>query len=171
MIDQEAFRREQLAPFFGSNPRLLRAFEDQALAVAETSTAAGVAVAATEALQDATVLCLSANGAFTGERVFQVDVAGLLLEDNGSTVTLRAKVENPTPFGVTFAPIGDATFILPLSGTLVTQEAAQTLVAKTLNAPKVSGLANAADDAAAAGAGVPVGSMYRNGSVLMVRVA
>lgn len=35
----------------------------------------------------------------------------------------------------------------------------------------LSALANAADDAAAATAGVPVGGLYRNGSVLMVRAA
>lgn len=35
----------------------------------------------------------------------------------------------------------------------------------------ISGLVNAANDGAAASAGVPVGAMYRNGSVLMVRVA
>ena len=33
------------------------------------------------------------------------------------------------------------------------------------------GLINAVDDVAAASAGVPIGGMYRNGSVLMVRVA
>lgn len=32
-------------------------------------------------------------------------------------------------------------------------------------------LSNAVDDAAAATAGVPIGGLYRNGSVLMVRVA
>jgi hypothetical protein len=32
-------------------------------------------------------------------------------------------------------------------------------------------LKNAANDAAAATAGVPVGELYRNGSVLMVRIA
>lgn len=32
-------------------------------------------------------------------------------------------------------------------------------------------LANFANDAAAAAGGVPIGSMYRNGSILMVRVA
>lgn len=32
-------------------------------------------------------------------------------------------------------------------------------------------LVNAANDAAAAGAGIPVGGLYRNGSVVMVRVA
>ena len=35
----------------------------------------------------------------------------------------------------------------------------------------ISSLVNAINDAAAASAGVPVGGMYRNGSVLMVRVA
>lgn len=35
----------------------------------------------------------------------------------------------------------------------------------------ISSLVNAVDDAAAAAAGVPVGGMYRDGSVLMVRVA
>lgn len=35
----------------------------------------------------------------------------------------------------------------------------------------LSGLANYANDTAAATGGVPVGGMYRNGSVLMVRVS
>ena len=35
----------------------------------------------------------------------------------------------------------------------------------------LNGLTNAANDAAAAAAGVPVGSLYRNGSVIQVRVA
>lgn len=37
--------------------------------------------------------------------------------------------------------------------------------------PQGSALVNAADDAAAATAGVVVGGFYRNGSVVMVRVA
>jgi len=35
----------------------------------------------------------------------------------------------------------------------------------------LSSLADAVDDSAAAGAGVAVGQMYRDGSVLMIRVA
>lgn len=38
-------------------------------------------------------------------------------------------------------------------------------------ATMLGGLHNAVDDAAAATAGVAIGAMYRNGSVLMVRVA
>lgn len=36
--------------------------------------------------------------------------------------------------------------------------------------PSLDALTNAADDAAAASAGVPLGRLYRNGSVLMIRV-
>lgn len=35
----------------------------------------------------------------------------------------------------------------------------------------LAGLTDAADDAAASGAGVPVGGMYRTGSILKVRIA
>ena len=41
----------------------------------------------------------------------------------------------------------------------------------TLTTPSLAGLTDAADDAAAAGAGVPVGQVYRTGSTLKVRVA
>jgi fermentation-respiration switch protein FrsA (DUF1100 family) len=37
--------------------------------------------------------------------------------------------------------------------------------------PVLSSLTDAADDTAAAGAGVPVGALYRNGSVLQIRVS
>jgi hypothetical protein len=39
-----------------------------------------------------------------------------------------------------------------------------------VNAPAFTGLQNAATDAAAAALSVPVGGVYRNGSVLMIRV-
>lgn len=42
---------------------------------------------------------------------------------------------------------------------------------KLLNGAGGMVLANAANDAAAATAGVPVGALYRNGSVVMIRVA
>lgn len=45
-----------------------------------------------------------------------------------------------------------------------------TLGAASSNAPSLTGLQNAANDGAAAAAGVPVGGVYRNGSVLMIRV-
>lgn len=44
-------------------------------------------------------------------------------------------------------------------------------ISKSAPPANIAGLANAANDAAAAAAGVPITGMYRNGSVLMVRVA
>jgi len=47
------------------------------------------------------------------------------------------------------------------------------LLHKKVNAPVVTvgSLGNYADDTAAAAGGIPVGGLYRNGSVVMVRVA
>ncbi len=47
-----------------------------------------------------------------------------------------------------------------------------THIASNLSSPvKISGLSNAADDTAAATAGVPVNGLYRDGSVLKIRVS
>lgn len=43
--------------------------------------------------------------------------------------------------------------------------------AQEVNRLSLASLVNAVDDTAAATAGVPVGGLYRNGSVLMIRVA
>jgi hypothetical protein len=43
-------------------------------------------------------------------------------------------------------------------------------ISKSAPPANIAGLLNAANDGAAATGGVPVGGMYRNGSVLMVRV-
>lgn len=170
MITNPIFLREDLAQFFGSNPRLMRAFEDQSAAVQETTEAVSSTVAATESLQDATVVVLSANGAFTNERILQLE-PGLEMVDNGTHVTIRLEgVARTSDYDVTLIPPGDATLFLPLTGTLVTRENAETLAQKTLSAPKLTALGNHVDDVAAAAGGVPVGGVYRNGSVVMVRV-
>ena len=59
----------------------------------------------------------------------------------------------------------------PLTGILATVGNIETLTNKTLAAPKLSGLGDYADDAAAAGGGVPVGGVYRTGSALKIRVS
>jgi hypothetical protein len=61
-------RRDDLAQFFGSNPRLMRAFEEHSAALEEATNG----VADTQAMKDATVIVLSANGDFTNERLLQV---------------------------------------------------------------------------------------------------
>ena len=53
-----------------------------------------------------------------------------------------------------------------------TVSALTTYVASTLTNPvKISSLTNAADDTAAASAGVPVNGLYRDGSTLKIRVS
>lgn len=162
----ETLRRDDLAQFFGSNPRLLAAFEDQAQAV-ETNTNA---VADTAALKDATVIVLSANGDFTNERVLELG-DGIDIEVNDTTVKFSVKdVARTADFGVTLIPPAEVELFLPPEGTLVSAESPAFLENKTLSAPALDTIGNYANDAAAAAGGVPVTGVYRNGSVLMVRV-
>ena len=165
--------RADLAQFFGKNPRLLRAFEDQARAVTENAEGLKTTATATKSLQDAGVIVLAPNEEFTNERVLQIG-RGLSAIDDGQYLTIRTSDNVPLVGGgflVNFAVGGNANLVLPLTGTLSTLANPEVLSNKTLAAPKVSGLGNYADDAAAAAGGVAVGSVYRNGSALMVRVA
>lgn len=166
MTDAPILRRDDLAEFFGSNPRLLRAFEEQAAAVQNATDG----VAETSALKDATVIVLSANGDFTNERVLEIG-DGIDVDITDTTVRISVKdVARTQDYLVTFAPPGDVTLALPAEGTLASLENAETLLSKTLDAPKLTGFGNYANDAAAAAGGVPVTGVYRNGSVMMVRV-
>lgn len=162
--------RDLLAAAFPNQPRLVSAFENQSIAVAETAEAASGNVEATTALQEATVLTLSANATLTNERVLAIG-DGLTSSDDGTSYTLSSTGPLVSGgFTVTFYPAGDAQLILPISGTLATRAGVETFLNKTLTAPKIGGLGNYANDAAAAAGGVPVTGVYRNGSVLMVRV-
>jgi hypothetical protein len=165
--------RHLLEKYFGREPRLLRAFEAQSIAVEATADGLRTTATATENLQDATVIVLSPNGAFTNERQLVLG-QGLSAVDDGARLTIRTSQSVPLVnggFTVNFTVGGNAAILLPLTGTMATTEGVETLSGKTLAAPIVSGLGNYADDAAAASGGVPVGGMYRNGSHLMVRVA
>lgn len=159
-------RRDDLEQFFGNNPRLLRAFEDQSLAVQDATEGVG----ATAALKDATVIVLSSNGDFTNERVLEIG-DGIDIDITETAVKLSVKdVARTADFGVTFIPPAEIELFLPPEGTLVAAEIETILLKKTLDAPKLTGLGNYANDAAAAAGGVPVTGMYRNGSVLMIRI-
>lgn len=165
--------RDLLAKYFGNDPRLVRAFEDQAAAVATATDGLSTTAEATEALQDASVIVLAPNGAFTNERQLVLG-QGLTATDDGSRVTVRTSATVPLVNGgfvVTLTVGGAANILLPLSGTMATLTNPEVLSNKTLSAPKLSTIGNYVDDAAAATGGVPVGGMYRDGSTLKVRVA
>lgn len=165
--------RHLLVKYFGADPRLVRAFEDQSIAVDATVSGLQTTAKATEAIQDATVITLSENAAFTNERRLVLG-QGLSAVDDGSTLTIRTSNTVPLVNGgfvVNFTTGGTTSILLPLSGTMATLQNPETLSNKTLAAPKVSGLGDYADDTAAAAAGVPVSGLYRTGSALKIRVA
>lgn len=165
--------REMLNRFFGEDPRMLREMELLLQSVDSSAEGLATAATATEKLQDASFIVLAGNDASTNERVLSLG-RGLSGDDDGSTLRLRTSDAVPIingGFPVNFTVAGISSVQLPLSGTLATRENPETLERKTLDEPKISSLGNYANDAAAAAGGVPVEGIYRNGSVLMVRVA
>jgi hypothetical protein len=114
---------------------------------------------------------LSANGDFTNERVLQVG-DGIGIEITDTHVRLFTENVARTREGeVTLIPPADVELFLPPEGTLVSEESAAVLYQKALDAPRLQSIPNFANDAAAAAGGVDIAQIYRNGSVLMVRVA
>jgi hypothetical protein len=117
MTDLPSFRRDDLAQFFGSNPRLMRAFEEHSAALEEATNG----VADTQAMKDATVIVLSANGDFTNERLLQVG-DGIDIEITADRVRLSVKdVARTQDHGVTFVPPGEVILFLPPDGTLISE--------------------------------------------------
>lgn len=170
----EAFflTREALVRAFGE--RDARRFEALQQTVSETGVASAANVAATDALLDATLIVLSPNAELRGERVLVLG-AGLafdLTEDGKVGIVLGTEtVRARGGYLVSLVAAGDSEVVVPLAGILATRENVEVLKNKTLDAPKLGGLGNYANDAAAAAGGVEVGGTYRNGSVVMVRVA
>lgn len=165
--------RRMLAQVFPDNPRLVQAFEAQSKAVDDTTAGLTTQAQATEKLQDAAVIVLAGNQAFTNERVLQLG-QGLTGEDDGSVLKLRTSSKVPLVNGdftlfITLA--GNSSVAIPLNGILATLANVEILSNKTLAAPKIDGLGDYADDTAAAAGGVPVKGIYRTGNALKVRLA
>lgn len=153
------FTRDALARHFGNDHRTIAALEQLFDEVEANGAKLASTADATDELNDATVLTLSPNATLNNERVLQLD-AGLDADDDGIFLTLKlVSVARTEGFGVTFIADGDSELIVPLAGTV--------LVAEHIGAQL---LGNFANDAAAAAGGVPIEGLYRNGSVLMVRV-
>jgi hypothetical protein len=153
------FLREALARHFGDDHRTIAAFEQLFNSVETNGATVASNAEATEQLQDATVITLSANATLNNERILKL-APGLKAVDDGEflTITLEdvARSEN---YAVTFIAQGDSQLAVPLVGTVLVKEHIGASV-----------FGNYANDAAAAAAGVPIEGLYRNGSVLMVRV-
>ena len=139
----------------------------------ENATKLAANVDATEALSDAAVIVLSANEAFTNERVLKLG-EGLSASDVDGELTIFADNELPHALGgfrINFTATAATALSLPTQGRLATTDQPETLLEKTLSAPIVSNIGNYLDDAAAATGGVPVGGIYHNAGALRVRLA
>ena len=85
---------------------------------------------------------------------------------NLTTVKLGNNADTSKNFLIQVPSVADGTL------TISRENGSQTVLSiDTAGRPSFPQLANYANDAAAASGGVPVGSMYRNGSILMQRVA
>ncbi|RPF70445.1 hypothetical protein [Aurantiacibacter spongiae] len=156
----------------GFSAKATRQFEDFQRQQASTEETVQSNVAGTQALRDASFVTLSPNAELPNERVLQLGT-GLAFDISDTHVTLDTTglVRASGGHEISLVAAGTTEIILPLTGFLVTRDAEEVLRNKTLPAPVLTDLENAADDAAAAAAGVPVGGVYRNGSNLQVRVA
>jgi len=172
MVNNNFDARALLAPFFGHDRRVLHIMTQTVVDAKQSAEAVAQSLGATDALDQATVITLSPNKAFANERVL---LLGRGLKGTVTASNFNMEVSSDIPlveggFNLALTVTGHSNVILPITGQLATTGNIETLERKTLASPKLSGLINAADDTAAAGAGVSVGSAYRNGSILMVRV-
>jgi hypothetical protein len=151
--------REALARHFQNDKRTVSAFEQLFDTVESNGAQVASAAAATVELKDATVLVLSENAALTNERILRLD-PGLTANDDGTFLTISLEdVARTEGFSVTLIPPGDAVVEVPVDGELLAKEHIGAQL-----------YGNFVDDTAAAAGGVPVDGVYRNGSILMVRV-
>lgn len=157
----------------GFSRKAARQFEDMQSQVASSEDTIQSNIEGTDRLKDATFVTLSPNAELPNERVLTLGT-GLAFELAGEgevKLNTTGLVRASGGHEITLVGAGESEVLMPLTGRLATLENYETLKSKTLEAPLLSELSNAADDTAAASAGVPVGGMYRDGSVLMVRVA
>lgn len=163
--------RELLEKYFGNDPRLLAAFEEQSAAVEAALDTTTGSIQATNSLQNATVLTLSANAVFNNEFIV-TDGDGTALDISEGSVSIRvdSTVARTNGQNVKFNAPSGVTLGLPVNGTLVSDVAPATLFNKTLdNTTKFQNLIDAPTVAEAAAAGVPLWGVYRDGKDLHIR--
>lgn len=166
------YTRLMLQKYFAGDERMIRAMEDQQEQVIASADGLQTTAQATERLEQASVIVLAGNQAFTNERVLNLG-RGLSGDDRDGVLTIQTSDIVPLVtggFSVTLVVVGDSQVRLPLNGTLATVANPETLERKTLDAPSVTNIGNYANDAAAAGGGVPIGGIYHNAGALRVRL-
>ena len=154
-----AIPRDLLEKYFKDDPRLISAFENQALAVMEVTVSADGTVAATDSMQAATVVTLSTNASFANEFVLGPGDGTEVVAATGTvSIKVDASVARTNNQAVMFNAPGAVSLGLPNLGTLLSDYQ-----------PRLPTLVDAVDQAAAAAAGVPLWGIYRDGNDLKIR--
>lgn len=139
--------RADLEQLKGISPKLLRAFADLFVDTAGISSQLQGQVAATGAIQNATVITLSSNTAFNNERILTLDPTLFVVADGGPGAELSVTLVNVVAlnggYQCTFNLQADTNLDLPSSGRVPS-----------------SGDGPYADDTAAAAAGIALGGWY-----------
>ena len=86
MTTQRGYTRQMLGKWFKGDDRMIRAMEDQQKQVTESATGLQTTAQTTESLEQASVIVLAGNQAFTNERVLFLG-RGLTGDDNGGVLT------------------------------------------------------------------------------------
>lgn len=138
--------RADLEQLKGITPKLIRFFEQLFVEGQSTKASVAGAVESTGALQNATVLTLSSNAAFTNERVLSLSSAFTVVDTGPGgelQISLGGTVGLNGGFSCTFNLAADTNLDLPTLGR----------VPSSADGPY-------ADDTAAAAAGVAIGEWY-----------
>lgn len=142
--------RADLVQAFGNNPKLIAYFEQQQRVIDDTSQQTAQNVAATQGVQNATVILLSSNDGFANARILAVG-AGLAIRDDGAggdlTIGMTDYIQKNGHYRLTLNLLADTNVDVPTEGRLLVRE-------DFAGGPY-------ADDTAAANDGVPVGGFYR----------
>lgn len=167
-----SYTRLMLQRWFKGDERMIRAMEDQQKQVVESASGLQTTAQTTDKLEQASVIVLAGNQAFTNERVLDLG-RGLSGDDRDGVLTIQTSDIVPLVtggFSVALVAVGNSQVRLPLTGTLATVGNPETLERKTLDAPILINIGNYASDVAAAAGGVPLGGVYHNAGALRMRL-
>ncbi len=167
-----SYTRLMLQRWFKGDERMIRAMEDQQKQVVESANGLQTTAQTTDKLEQASVIVLAGNQSFTNERVLDLG-RGLTGEDRDGVLTIQTSDIVPLVtggFSVALVAVGNSQVRLPLTGTLATVGNPETLQRKTLDGLILINIGNYANDAAAAGGGVPIGGVYHASGALRMRL-
>lgn len=140
--------RADLEKALGGNLKVIKGIEDMQSSTSDSEVRIADNVAATAALQDATVITLSSNDALNNERILGVS-DGLFIQDTGAqaVLSLLYLIVLNGGYACTFNLEADTNLDFPSEGRVLSDVYLR-------DGPF-------ADDTAAAAAGVPIDDLYR----------